>query len=90
MRYPNGAQCTFGGWGASFIELCVSSVPFRSKIWITYRWGSRVEPALNRFCIRCCSTPNDQVNCNSHRDRAGCENAIPGTYDFPERGISCA
>jgi hypothetical protein len=25
VRFPNGAQCTFGGWGASFIELCVSS-----------------------------------------------------------------
>ncbi|KAI0290151.1 hypothetical protein BC826DRAFT_913626 [Russula brevipes] len=70
VRFPNGAQCTFGGWGASFIEL--------------------VEPALNRFCIRCCSTPDDQINCNSHRDRSGCENAIPGTYDFPELGISCA
>jgi hypothetical protein len=23
VRYPNGAQCTFGGQGASFIELCV-------------------------------------------------------------------
>jgi len=53
VRYPNGAHCTFGGVGASFIEL--------------------VEPALNRFCLRCCSTPNDQINCNSHRDREGCE-----------------
>ncbi|KAF8469258.1 hypothetical protein DFH94DRAFT_774092 [Russula ochroleuca] len=70
VRYPNGAQCTFGGRRASFIEL--------------------VEPALNRFCLRCCSTPNDQINCNSHRDRSGCENAIPGTYDFPELGVSCA
>jgi len=70
VRYPNGAHCTFGGEGASFIEL--------------------VEPALNRFCLRCCSTPNDQINCNSHRDREGCENAIPGIYDFPELGISCA
>lgn len=26
VRYPNGAQCTFGGYGASFIELCVASV----------------------------------------------------------------
>ncbi|KAH8985763.1 hypothetical protein EDB86DRAFT_2809999 [Lactarius hatsudake] len=69
-RFPNGARCTFGEDGASFIEL--------------------VEPALNRFCIRCCSTANDQVNCNSHRDRLGCENAIPGTYDFPELGINCA
>lgn len=70
VRFPNGAQCTFGGRRASFIEL--------------------VEPALNRFCLRCCSTPNDQINCNSHRDRSGCENAIPGTYDFPELGVSCA
>ena len=23
VRFPNGAQCTFGGPGASFIELCV-------------------------------------------------------------------
>ena len=23
VRFPNGAQCTFGGSGASFIELCV-------------------------------------------------------------------
>jgi hypothetical protein len=23
VRFPNGAQCTFGGQGASFIELCV-------------------------------------------------------------------
>lgn len=25
MRFPNGAQCAFGGYGASFIELCVQS-----------------------------------------------------------------
>ncbi|KAH9991912.1 hypothetical protein BJV77DRAFT_1005371 [Russula vinacea] len=42
-----------------------------------------VEPALNRFCLRCCSKPNDQINCNSHRDRSGCENAI-------RLGVSCA
>jgi hypothetical protein len=24
VRYPNGAQCTFGGYGASFIEQCVA------------------------------------------------------------------
>ncbi|KAI0248000.1 hypothetical protein BJV78DRAFT_1240972 [Lactifluus subvellereus] len=70
VRFPNGAQCTFGGQGASFIQL--------------------VEPALNRFCLRCCRTANDQVNCNSHRDRSGCENAIPGKYDFPELRINCA
>ncbi|KAH9970201.1 hypothetical protein BGW80DRAFT_1332276 [Lactifluus volemus] len=70
VRFPNGAQCTFGGWGASFIEL--------------------VEPKLNRFCLRCCRAADDQINCNSHRDRSGCENAIPGKYDFPELGISCA
>ncbi|KAI0297783.1 hypothetical protein B0F90DRAFT_1737505 [Multifurca ochricompacta] len=70
VRFPNGAQCTFGGEDASFIEL--------------------VEPALNRFCLRCCLSANDQVNCNSHRDRTGCENAIPGTYNFPDLGVSCA
>ncbi|KAA1475036.1 hypothetical protein DENSPDRAFT_841754 [Dentipellis sp. KUC8613] len=70
VRYPQGAQCTFGGYGASFIEL--------------------VEPAKNRFCIRCCASENDQENCNSHRDRQGCENAVPGTYDFPDQGVSCS
>ncbi|KAI0266247.1 hypothetical protein BC834DRAFT_876224 [Gloeopeniophorella convolvens] len=70
VRFPNGAQCTFGGYGASFIEL--------------------VEPRLNRFCLRCCSSANDQVNCNSHQDRLGCENAVPGQYDFPDLGVSCA
>ncbi|KAG5732862.1 hypothetical protein E4T56_gene7979 [Termitomyces sp. T112] len=69
VRYPNGAQCTFGGYGASFIEL--------------------VEPRLNRFCIRCCASPNDQTNCNSHQDRMGCMTAIPGIYEFPELGVSC-
>ncbi|KAI0028497.1 hypothetical protein K488DRAFT_58441 [Vararia minispora EC-137] len=69
VRFPDGAQCTFGGYGASFIEL--------------------IEPALNRFCLRCCRDHGDQVNCNSHRDRLGCENAVPGTYDFPEIGVSC-
>ncbi|KAI0687575.1 hypothetical protein C8Q76DRAFT_803516 [Earliella scabrosa] len=69
VRYPDGAQCSFGGYGASFIQL--------------------VEPALNRFCLRCCSAHDDQVNCNSHQDRAGCETAIPGTYSFPELGVSC-
>ncbi|KAG6856974.1 hypothetical protein H0H87_011363 [Tephrocybe sp. NHM501043] len=70
VRYPNGAQCTFGGYGASFIEL--------------------VEPALGRFCIRCCASANDQINCNSHQDRMGCITAIPGTYDFPDLGVSCS
>ncbi|GLB34732.1 hypothetical protein LshimejAT787_0202970 [Lyophyllum shimeji] len=69
VRYPNGAQCTFGGYGASFIEL--------------------IEPATQRFCMRCCASANDQVNCNSHQDRAGCINAIPGVYDFPDLGVSC-
>ncbi|KAI0249484.1 hypothetical protein BJV78DRAFT_1226498 [Lactifluus subvellereus] len=69
VRFPNGAQCTFGGQGASFVQL--------------------VEPTLNRFCLRCYRTANDQVNYNSHRDRPGCENAIPGKYDFPERHINC-
>ena len=49
----------------------------------------RVEPAANRFCLRCCSSADDQVNCNSHQDRTGCPNAIPGTYSFPDLGVSC-
>ncbi|KIP05941.1 hypothetical protein PHLGIDRAFT_481669 [Phlebiopsis gigantea 11061_1 CR5-6] len=69
VRFPNGAQCTFGGYAASFIE--------------------QVEPGTSRFCLRCCASANDQVHCNSHRDREGCVNAIPGTYDFPEVGVSC-
>ncbi|KAI0330719.1 hypothetical protein GY45DRAFT_1323263 [Cubamyces sp. BRFM 1775] len=69
VRFPNGAQCTFGGYGASFIQL--------------------VEPAANRFCMRCCHSRDDQINCNSHQDRAGCQTAIPGTYDFPALGVSC-
>ncbi|KAI0063809.1 hypothetical protein BV25DRAFT_1914881 [Artomyces pyxidatus] len=70
VRFPNGAQCTFGGYGASFIEL--------------------VEPALNRFCLRCCAAENDQINCNSHLDRAGCDNAVPGVYTFPDQGVDCS
>ncbi|KAK0192698.1 hypothetical protein F5146DRAFT_1041120 [Armillaria mellea] len=69
VRYPNGAQCTFGGYGASFIE--------------------QLEPSEGRFCLRCCASANDQTNCNSHQDRAGCLAAIPGTYDFPELGVTC-
>ncbi|KAI0690500.1 hypothetical protein C8T65DRAFT_711627 [Cerioporus squamosus] len=69
VRFPNGAQCTFGGYGASFIQL--------------------VEPAANRFCMRCCSSADDQTNCNSHQDRDGCQTAIPGMYSFPEVGVSC-
>ncbi|KAK0458826.1 uncharacterized protein EV420DRAFT_1540743 [Desarmillaria tabescens] len=69
VRYPNGAQCTFGGYGASFIE--------------------QLEPSAGRFCLRCCASPNDQTNCNSHQDRAGCLVAVPGTYNFPESGVSC-
>ncbi|KAH9887986.1 hypothetical protein C8Q73DRAFT_767527 [Cubamyces lactineus] len=69
VRFPNGAQCTFGGYGASFVQL--------------------VEPAANRFCMRCCHSRDDQINCNSHQDRAGCQTAIPGTYDFPSLGVSC-
>ncbi|KAF8554129.1 hypothetical protein OG21DRAFT_1509272 [Imleria badia] len=68
VRYPNGAQCTFGGYGASFIE--------------------QVEPSANRFCLRCCQSADDQQNCNSHQDRAGCAVAVPGTYDFGE--VSCS
>ncbi|KAI0090095.1 hypothetical protein BDY19DRAFT_887676, partial [Irpex rosettiformis] len=70
VRFPNGAQCAFGGYGASFIEL--------------------VEPALSRFCLRCCSSPNDQTHCNSHQDRLGCTTAVPGQYDFPDMGVSCS
>ncbi|KAI0641410.1 hypothetical protein C8Q79DRAFT_990724 [Trametes meyenii] len=70
VRFPNGAQCSFGGYGASFVQL--------------------VEPAANRFCLRCCSSGDDQVNCNSHQDRAGCQTAIPGTYDFPSLGVTCS
>ncbi|KIM84484.1 hypothetical protein PILCRDRAFT_818055 [Piloderma croceum F 1598] len=62
VRFPDGAQCTFGGYGASFIE--------------------QVEPTASRFCLRCCSTENDQDNCNSHQDTAGCLVVIPGTYTF--------
>ncbi|TBU47099.1 hypothetical protein BD309DRAFT_952578 [Dichomitus squalens] len=69
VRFPNGAKCTFGGYGASFIEI--------------------VEPAANRFCLRCCSLENDQENCNSRQDTAGCPTAIPGTYSFPDLGVSC-
>ncbi|KAI0760709.1 hypothetical protein C8Q74DRAFT_249760 [Fomes fomentarius] len=69
VRFPNGAQCTFGGYGASFIQL--------------------IEPAANRFCLRCCSGHDDQESCNSHQDTAGCPAAIPGTYSFPELGIDC-
>lgn len=68
VRFPNGAKCTFGGYGASFIE--------------------QVEPSANRFCLRCCASANDQVNCNSHNDKAGCPIAVPGTYDFG--GVSCS
>ncbi|KIY71045.1 hypothetical protein CYLTODRAFT_435415 [Cylindrobasidium torrendii FP15055 ss-10] len=49
-----------------------------------------LEPALGRFCIRCCKTEGDQEHCNSHNDRNGCETAIPGTYSFPENGVDCA
>src|ERR1700742_4973160 len=87
VRYPNGAQCTFGGYGASFIEQCV----FRRSRWpkfaqLAYQTIRRIEPSSRRFCLRCCSTENDQINCNSHMDRQGCLSAIPGTYDFPELG----
>jgi len=70
VRFPNGAQCSFGGYGKSFIE--------------------QVEPASRRFCLRCCSSENDQTNCNSHNDEAGCVTTIPGKYDFPEKSVSCA
>ncbi|KAF9460160.1 hypothetical protein BDZ94DRAFT_1324242 [Collybia nuda] len=69
VRYPNGAQCTFGGYGASFIQ--------------------QIEPSANRFCLRCCASENDQSNCNSHLDKEGCLTTIPGTYDFPDVGVSC-
>jgi hypothetical protein len=32
VRFPNGAKCTFGGYGASFIE---QSVPFFSSFQLT-------------------------------------------------------
>ncbi|OAX38786.1 hypothetical protein K503DRAFT_690929, partial [Rhizopogon vinicolor AM-OR11-026] len=67
VRFLNAAQCTFGGYGASFIE--------------------QVEPSASRFCLRCCASENDQVNCNSYNDEAGRPVAVPGTYDFP--GVSC-
>ncbi|KAH9926849.1 hypothetical protein B0H21DRAFT_700713 [Amylocystis lapponica] len=70
VRFPNGAQCTFGGYAASFIEQCV---PSSRALRVT-------------LCLRCCAAPNDQENCNSHRDTAGCVVAIPGTYDFPDLG----
>ncbi|KZT18668.1 hypothetical protein NEOLEDRAFT_1079537 [Neolentinus lepideus HHB14362 ss-1] len=70
VRFPNGAQCTLGGYGASFIEL--------------------VEPSAGRFCLRCCSSANDQQNCNSHQDQSGCPVAVPGQYDFPEAGVHCS
>ncbi|KAF8896276.1 hypothetical protein BD779DRAFT_1608562 [Infundibulicybe gibba] len=47
-----------------------------------------VEPSAGRFCMRCCANANDQDNCNSHQDRLGCMQAIPGIYQFPG-GISC-
>ena len=79
VRFPNGAQCTFGGYGASFIELFVSL-----SFWytLTYLLVNRVEPAGSRFCLRCCKEANDQNNCNSHHDNDGCINAIPGVYTF--------
>ncbi|KDQ51181.1 hypothetical protein JAAARDRAFT_62755 [Jaapia argillacea MUCL 33604] len=70
VRFPNGAQCTFGGYGASFIQ--------------------QLQPTANRFCLRCCSSPGDQENCNSHQDRAGCPVAVPGVYDFPNLGVRCS
>jgi hypothetical protein len=68
VRFPNGAQCSFGGYGASFIE--------------------QIEPNASRFCLRCCSSPNDQTNCNSHQDKAGCKTAVPGVYKFGE--VDCS
>ncbi|TFK70758.1 hypothetical protein BDN72DRAFT_766053 [Pluteus cervinus] len=70
VRFPNGAQCTFGGYGASFIQ--------------------QVEPEANRFCLRCCHSENDQINCNSHQDRAGCLVAVPGQYAFPDKNVDCS
>jgi hypothetical protein len=40
VRYPNGAQCTFGGQGASFIELCV---PVSSGLGSLRDLGSRTD-----------------------------------------------
>lgn len=36
-----------------------------------------IEPAQNRFCIRCCVNNSD---CPHTNDTKGCEVAIPGTY----------
>ncbi|KAF9514057.1 hypothetical protein BS47DRAFT_1343543 [Hydnum rufescens UP504] len=41
-----------------------------------------VEPAENRFCIRCCTKNAD---CDHTHDTAGCEVAVPGYY-----GPSCS
>ena len=60
-------------------------------LFLTYSHGLfRLEPATNRFCLKCCKEENDQENCNSHNDRAGCDDAITGTYDFPAIGVSCS
>jgi hypothetical protein len=42
VRYPNGAQCTFGGPGASFIELCVAA---------SYPRTSRVPSGMDRILM---------------------------------------
>ena len=42
VRYPNGAQCTFGGPGVSFIELCVP---------VSYPRASRVPSGIDRILM---------------------------------------
>lgn len=49
----------------------------------------RVEPQQGRFCMRCCKSKDDQVNCNSHGDRDGCRKIMShGTYTFGPN-VSC-
>ncbi|KAG2183725.1 hypothetical protein INT43_006736 [Umbelopsis isabellina] len=38
---------------------------------------SLIEPANNRFCIRCCQ---NKVDCNTGRSGYGCERVVPGDY----------
>ncbi len=71
------------------VLVSLNSKPFGNAFINRVRLLVRIEPSANRFCVRCCAQSADQVNCNSHQDRAGCAVAIPGTYDFPELGVSC-
>ncbi|KAL1930165.1 hypothetical protein VTP01DRAFT_1319 [Rhizomucor pusillus] len=40
-----------------------------------------VEPADNRFCIRCCNSKDD---CNPGRSQYGCMRVVPGDYTKPD------